>query len=343
MEFADRVYDDAAGAMVSGLCYVGVTTGLFQAMSNKGPMTLAQVVDASGLQSRYVEEWLKGLASAEYLEYHPADETFEFPDEHAFLLASEGTDHYAGGLFLMTPLLLGFAPKVAEAFRSGGGVAFDEIGHEGLHAIEAMSRGQHENRLAGYWLSAMPDVVSTLEQGGAALDVGCGTGAASLSLARAFPNSKFTGVDISADSIQKAQQQAENEGLEERVSFVTDSVANLTGSYDFITLCDVLHDLGDPLPTLSDVKRLLKPGGTLMVMEPKVADNLEDNKNSIATMYYGFSVFHCMTQSLAQGGMGLGTCLGPKKTEEILKLAGFNEFETLDIKSKVNLFYAVGH
>lgn len=341
--FADQVYVDAAGAMVAGLCYIGIKTGLFKSMVNKGAMSLEQVVEASGLQSRYVEEWLKGLASASYLEYETADETFEFPDEHAYLLASEGTDHYAGGLFLMTPLLLGFAPKIAEAFRSGGGVPFEEIGHEGLHAIEAMSRGQHENRLASYWLSAMPGVVSSLEQGGSALDVGCGTGAASLSLARAYPKASFTGVDLSADSVKKAQKRAAAEGLDKQVSFVTDSVGKLTGSYDFISLCDVLHDLSDPVTTLSEIKTLLKAEGTLLVMEPKVADRLEDNKNPISTMYYGFSVFHCMTQSLAKGGVGLGTCLGPKKTQEILSQAGFSKFEILDIKSQVNLFYAVGH
>jgi hypothetical protein len=57
-------------------------------------------------------------------------------------------------------------------------------------------------------------------------------------------------------------------------------------------------------------------------------------------MFYGFSVFHCMTQSLAEGGPGLGTCLGPARTQQLAREAGFRVFERLDIKSQAYLFYA---
>lgn len=89
------------------------------------------------------------------------------------------------------------------------------------------------------------------------------------------------------------------------------------------------------------IKKHLKPEGLVFVIEPKVSDNLEDNQNAIATMLYGFSVFHCMTQSLAEGGEGLGTCMGPGKAEELIRGTGFSHFEILDIKSQVNLFYLV--
>ncbi len=78
----------------------------------------------------------------------------------------------------------------------------------------------------------------------------------------------------------------------------------------------------------------------MFIVEPKAADRLEDNINPIATMFYGFSLFHCMTQSLANGGPGLGTCLGPARTQALVLGAGFGNFEQLDIRSPVNLFYA---
>lgn len=53
---ADQVFEDMAGAMTAGLCYVGCKTGLFNAMAGKGPMTTDAVVTASGLQARYVDE-----------------------------------------------------------------------------------------------------------------------------------------------------------------------------------------------------------------------------------------------------------------------------------------------
>jgi hypothetical protein len=57
-------------------------------------------------------------------------------------------------------------------------------------------------------------------------------------------------------------------------------------------------------------------------------------------MFYGFSIIHCKTQSLARGGPGLGTCMGPAATQRLLKQAGYSDFRILDVKSQVNLFYA---
>ena len=85
---------------------------------------------------------------------------------------------------------------------------------------------------------------------------------------------------------------------------------------------------------------MLKPDGTLFIVEPKAADRLEDNRNPVAATFYGFSLFHCMTQSLARGGPGLGTCLGPAATEALVRQAGYTRFRRLDIKSLTNLFYS---
>src|SRR5262245_32084445 len=163
-----------AGAMTAGMVYLGLQTGLFRIL--KEPMTAAAVARASGLQPRYVEEWLKGMTSAGYLEYEPAKETFSLPEEHAYFLASEGTDHFVGGLFGMVPPLMRVAPQVAEAFRKGGGVAFSDFGPGCVEAIDLINRGQYESRLSDYWLKALPES-ARLAAGGRALDVGCGSGA----------------------------------------------------------------------------------------------------------------------------------------------------------------------
>lgn len=339
--FADRVFDDMAGAMTAGLAFVGVRTGLFRAMAGKGRLTAPQAAETSGLEQRYVEEWLKGMVCAGYLEYDPAMQTYELPEEHAFLLASDDTDHFAGGLFAMVPPLLKVAPQVAESFSRGGGVSFDEYGDEGVTALDLINRGNYQHKLVDYWLPAMPEVVETLRAGGRALDVGCGTGHVSLALARAFPESRFVGVDLHPASIERARRIAQERGLADRVEFSTTPIEALddTAGFDLATACDCVHDFTDPVSTLSAVRRRLKPGGTLFVVEPKAADRLEDNRHAVGAMFYGFSVFHCMTQSLAEGGPGLGTCLGPARTEALLREAGFNHFEQLAIKSRVNLFY----
>jgi ubiquinone/menaquinone biosynthesis C-methylase UbiE len=341
---SDKLFADMAGAMAAGLCYVGTTTGLFRAMAEKGPLTVDQIVVESGLQSRYVEEWLKGMTCAGYVEYDPASQRFTLPDEHAYFLASDGSDHFVGGLFAMAPVLLRVAPQVAKAFEQGGGVPFEAYGGDGVVALDLINRGQYEHRLASYWLKALPAVVSRLEAGGRALDIGCGAGRVCMALASAFPAAEIVGVDLDAESIAQARLAAKAAGIEHRVRFLVQTAGDIdygTG-FDLITAFDCIHDFSRPNATLCEIRSLLKPDGTLLIMEPKVADRLEENRNSMAAMFYGFSVFHCMTQSLAEGGPGLGTCLGPARTEGLVREAGFGSFERLDIKSQAYLFYAAG-
>ena len=340
--FSEKVFGNMAGAMTSGLGYLGVKTGLFRAMAGKGPMTLEQVVAASKLQLRYVEEWLKGMVCAGYLDFEPAAETYRLPDEHAFLLASEGTDHFMGGLFCMAPVLLRVAPRVAVAFEQGGGVPFEDYGADGVEALDLINRGQYEQRFAAQWLKSLPEIVERLEKGGRVLDVGCGVGRVALTLAKAFPEAAIVGLDPDRESIRQATAVAESQGLGARVRFLARTLGELgcEEKFDLVTACDCIHDFAAPLETLREMRAVLKPDGVLLAIEPKAADRLENNLNPIVTMYYGFSVLHCMTQSLAHGGPGLGTCMGPARARSLMREAGLSRFDVLEIKSPVLAFYA---
>jgi ubiquinone/menaquinone biosynthesis C-methylase UbiE len=215
-------------------------------------------------------------------------------------------------------------------------VPFEEFGPECVTALDLINRGQYEHRFTEYWLQSLPDVVKKLEAGGRMLDIGCGSGRVCLAFAKAYPKARITGIDPDAESIARARQ------LGSTVDFAVGTAASLVGQgrFDLITMCDCLHDLASPLETLREARALLEPDGTLFVVEPKAADRLEDNRNPVATMFYGFSIFHCMTQSLARGGPGLGTCMGPAMAERLLREAGFSSFEILPLKSQVNAFYA---
>lgn len=331
----DRVLRDMAGAMTAGLAYVGTRTGLFRAMAGKGPMSVDAVVAATGLQHRYVEEWLAGMAAAGYLEYDAGARTFTLSEEMAYFVAAEGTDHYVGGMWEMVPPLLRVAPQVAEAFRTGGGVRFEEFGADCLHALDVLNRGQYETRMTGYWLKALPESIERLQAGGRMLDFGCGSGRVAMAIKKAFPQAQVAGYDIDPVSIARARDAAAGLGLQ--IDF---SAALPAGGFDLITICDAVHDLAAPVETLRQARDLLAAQGTLFILEPKAGDRLEENMNPVGTMFYGFSVFHCMTQSLARGGPGLGTCMGPAKLEALAREAGFRQFRMLDLKSMTNQFYA---
>ena len=176
-----------------------------------------------------------------------------------------------------------------------------------------------------------------LRAGGRVLDVGCGSGRVCIALKKAFPQAEVVGIDPDAESIRRARAAAPQD-----IRFEAKTTRELErgDGFDLVTICDCIHDLAEPVATLKEIRGLLKPGGTLFIIEPRAADRVEDNRNPVATMFYGFSIFHCMTQSLARGGPGLGTCLGPAGTERLAREAGFTQFKRLDLKSQTNLFYS---
>ena len=144
--------------------------------SGQRPLPASDVAKLSGLKPRYVEEWLKGMVAAGYLDYDASRETYALP-RHAYFLASEDTDHFVGGLFAMVPPLMRVAPDVARAFAEGGGVRFEDFGPECVEALELINGGQYEARFTDYWMKSVPRAAERLRAGGRALDVGCGSGA----------------------------------------------------------------------------------------------------------------------------------------------------------------------
>ena len=147
-----------------------------------------------------------------------------------------------------------------------------------------------------------------------------------------------------ADGNRLGLGNAREQGLAERVVFTQAPAESLPvePGYDLVTTFDVIHDLPDPLGVMRRIREALADGGTYLMVEPKVDDTLEGNRgNPFAKMMFAISCLHCVPQSLAQGGSGLGACWGPGRAKQMALDAGFGRFETLPVRSPAMAFYAL--
>jgi SAM-dependent methyltransferase len=340
--FMGRLFDMTSGAAVLGVLAVADRTGLLRAMQGAGPLTLDAVVERTGLETRYVEEILATLVAGGMLDLDRASQTYELPDEHAACLSDESSPYFMGGWTQIMQGLYGAIPGVVDACHNGGGVAYD---HFGDHMVDGISRANSPGMrllLTRRWLAALPEVVQRLEDGIRVADVGCGAGTAVLTMARAYPQSTFTGYDVSESSITRAREAAREEGLANaHFELAGGEALPLDPSFDLITAFDVVHDLVDPKAVLARIRQALSPEGVFFMVEPAVEAELADNVNPSGALLYAMSTLHCMTVSLAHGGEGLGAAWGPEKAEQYCLNAGFGSFRKLDVRNPMNAFYAV--
>ena len=340
--FMGRFMEMTTGAAVMGVVAVADRTGLFRALAGQPPSTLEEIAAHTGFDARYLEEILATLASAGILGYDAGARKFHLPEEHAVCLADESSPYCLAGWTQMVPALYGAIPGVARACREGGGVPFSDFGPDMVEGIARANGPGTRILLTRKWLPAMKDVVERLGQGIRVADIGCGSGDAALTMANAYPASTFVGFDIDALSVERARAAASDRGLD-IVAFEQcggDAIPVEPG-FDLVTTFDVIHDLVDPIAVLGHIRAALRDGGTYLMVEPVAGDDLADNLHPAGALTYAMSTLHCMTQSLAHGGAGLGAAWGPRRAEEHCREAGFAGFERLEVDNPFNAFYRV--
>ncbi len=339
-KFSGQVSNDVGAAMMGALSYIGDRLGIFKAVADAGAVTSAELAERTGLSERYLREWLSAMAAAGYLLYDAAAKKFSMPSEHAMVLANDESPFFMGGFFQMLIPNVSVTPKLKEAFKTGGGVSQSEYPPELWEAMERSSAGMYRNQLTRKWLPAMPQVVTALSDGGAALDVGCGSGRAAIAIANAFPRARVFGYDAHPGSLERARANAKASGLADRIKFeVVDGTRLPAAEFDFISSFDVVHDSVDPLGLMRSIRNALKPGGTYLMVEVNVSSKLEDNINPMGRMMYSVSTLYCMTVSLAHGGAGIGACMGEPKARELASEAGFTHFRRLPIEDAFSALY----
>jgi len=340
--FAKRFIVDTAAAVRAGLNYIGDRLGIFKIMADSGPVTLEELATKTGLNQRYLQEWLGAMTAAEYVEYDPASKSYLLPSEHAEVLAYENNPLFGGGALQMPLPLLSLVPKVMEAFRTGGGVSHDQHHPEIVEATERFTRPFFTFALTQECIPAMPEAERKLQAGCEVADIGCGAGQAAIEMARAYPKSLIHGFDNHAPSIDRALTNARKAGVN-NVAFECKSAESLLGKerFQFITTFDVIHDMVNPLAGLRTIRGLLSTDGTYLMLEMNASDKLEDNINPFASLLYSISTLYCMTVSLAEGGAGIGACMGETKARALTQEAGFSHFRRLPLENPFSIMYEV--
>jgi ubiquinone/menaquinone biosynthesis C-methylase UbiE len=325
--FMGRFVGDLGASVHSGMVVIGEKLGLYKALA-EGPVNSAELAAKTGTDERYVREWLSSQAAGGYAMYDAKTRKFSLSEEQAFTLANEESPAYIPGAFQLALGSLAAVPRLVESFRSGAGMGWHEHDEEVFHGCEKFFRPSYAANLVSSWIPALDDMNAKLESGARVADVGCGKGASTLLMAKAFPRSEFFGFDYHDKSIEGARATAAREGLEVRANFGVAKAKEFPGrDYDLVTVFDCLHDMGDPVGVAKHVRQALKENGTWMIVEPFAHDELEDNLNPVGRVYYSFSTLLCTPCSRSQEvAMCLGAQSGEKRIREVVEAAGFRRF-----------------
>ncbi|MEQ9544999.1 MAG: class I SAM-dependent methyltransferase [Marinobacter sp.] len=333
--FGDRMVDTLNSGALALMISVGHRTGLFDAMADMPAATSAEIADKAGLEERYVREWLGAMTVGDIVENNPERGTYYLPPEHAASLCRESPTDNIAVFAQYIPLLGSVENDIVHCFRRGGGVPYERF--ERFHDVMAEDSGQSVvPALETDILPLVPGLIERLEKGIQVLDIGCGRGRALNKLARLFPNSRFTGYDISEDAIRYAGQEARALG-NENVTFEIFDVSDLEhserpGPYDLISTFDAVHDQRDPLTVLRGIRKALSDDGVYLAQDIKGSSHHHsDRDHPIGPLLYTISCMHCMTVSLAQDGEGLGAMWGKEKALEYFRAAGFRNIEVHEL------------
>lgn len=339
--FAGAMLQIIADASTALSLSIGHRTGLFDGLAGLPPSTSQQIADATGLQERWVREWLAAMLVAGIVEHDPVAGTWWLPPEHAAVLTRRAGKDNLAKLAQLIGLMAGVERQVVTCFREGGGVPYSA--YTEFHALMAEdSKDVAEALLVDAVVPLVDGLAERLTRGISVADVGCGSGHHLNVLASAYPASTFVGYDFSEEAIASARSTARSRGLT-NVRFELHDVADLSGAgpFDLVTAFDAIHDQAHPADVLAAIATALAPDGVFLMCDIRASSHPHENVGVPgAAFLYGISLMHCMAVSLSQGGAGLGAAWGEQTAVRMLHEAGFDKVEVKSLDGDfINSYY----
>ncbi|MGJ8681823.1 class I SAM-dependent methyltransferase [Paraglaciecola sp.] len=330
-EFAGQVVTDMSATLSGVMTSLGNKLGLYKAMAFAGPLTSQQLADKLSLAERYVREWLNNQVAGQYLQYHKNDKTYELPDAYVPVLADPESPVFLVPALEVAASLWHDEEKLQAVFQTGEGIPWGAHHHRLFCGSESLFRPGYKTFLVNDWIAAMDGVLEKLEHGALVADIGCGHGASTIVMANAFKHSKIYGFDNHAESVKTANERAQLESTNHNVTFeIKDAQSYPTTGFDLVCFMDCLHDMGDPVGAAEHALKSLKPGGSLLLVEPAAGNGVEDNINPVSRLYYAASTAVCTPCSLSQDvGLALGAQAGHQRLSEVLQQAGFIQIKQI--------------
>lgn len=315
--FLGRALVDLGGAVNAVLMTLGDELGLYKSLA-AAARTPAELARDTGTAERYVGEWLNCQAAGGYVDYDSATGRYSLGEEQALCLANpNGPVDLPGAALLMQDLFY-VRDRAVENFRTGKGMEWGEHHSCLFHGTERFFRAGYNAHLLTSWIPALEGVEAKLRRGAKVADIGCGRGASTILMGKAFPKSEFVGFDYHGPSIETARERARDAGTANARFEVAEATTFRESDFDFVAFFDCLHDMADPAGAARHARQSLKQDGTCMLVEPFAADDVAGNLNPVGRLYYGASSLVCVPVSLARNGPALGAQAGERRLREIM-------------------------
>lgn len=344
---AGRLLDAAIATADLQAVYLGLRLGLYQALAEGGAATAPELATRAGIDARYAREWLEhqavgGFLTVDDVTAQPDDRRFTLPAGSVAVLLDPESPWLTGPITRFFVASAQRMPELMAAYRSGAGVDWADYGPDVVEAQESLNRPQFQH-FVGDWIRALPDVAARLDAGqGRIADVGCGTGWSSIWIARHFPGAAVDGIDIDPGSIERATVTAAQEGLGGRLSFLhaDAAAADGAGRYDLVTIFEALHDMANPVQVLEAARRLLAPGGAVLIGDERVEPTFTAPSDGPDRLFYGYSVIACLPNGrVGSPSVATGTVIRPATLEAYARAAGFGTVTILPTEHDAFRFY----